>query len=281
MKIHLVTHTKDPLQAIAIPMINMGIGRSVNSTSEVTEEESLGYFNEVIKSHLPEPLTFASFNFLWKDVPIFILRQLIRSHIGWSFAERSMRFWDPNLKQPVQDYDWKAMPVIESKNSKDESPFFGKPLKEIMTSEMLRQMELYKLLVENGSDQQDARAVIGPWFPTDIQTTCTYMALRHLLSKRLSSQAHPMWQDASKQIKDLVTSVSKPLGDALVDACAIEGRCVWKSRLDRDCEDCIKRGMAEKHEHSYTQETSWGKETQCLCGVLKPANLLKNTEKNG
>jgi hypothetical protein len=100
-----------------------------------------------------------------------------------------------------------------------------------------------------------------------------------LLSKRLSSQAHPMWQDAAKQIKKLVIEVSPVLGNALVDACEIEGRCVWKSRLDRDCEDCIKRGKTERHEHQWTQTTSWGENTQCLCGVLKPANLLKGDKK--
>jgi thymidylate synthase ThyX len=275
MKLYLITHTHEPLKAIAVPMINMGIGRKVKSLDEISEEEALGYFNEVIKSYLPEPLTFASFNLLWEDVPIFILRQLIRSHIGWSFAERSLRFFDPNLKTPVDEYDWKAMPVIEKQQTENKAPFFGTPLKTVTEMEMKHQLELYKQLVEAGSDQQDARNILGVWFPTDIQTTCTYMALRHLLSKRLSSQAHPMWQDASRQIKELVTKVSAPLGNALTDACEIEGRCVWKSRLDRDCEDCIRRGKAERHEHQWTQTTSWGENTQCLCGILKPANLLK------
>lgn len=276
MKIYLISYTKEPLKSISIPMLNMGIGKAVESLDDISEEDALGYFNEVIKSYLPEPLTFASFNFLWKDVPIFILRQLIRSHIGWSFAERSLRFWDPNLKTPVEEYDWKAMPIIARTNAKPEAPFKGTPLKDVVKTEMQRQMDLYKLLVENGSDQQDARNILGVWFPTDIQTTCTYYALRHLLSKRLSSQAHPLWQDAAQQIKELVTQVSKPLGDALVDACEIAGKCVWNSRLDRDCEDCVARGKKQKHEHEYTETTSWGPNTQCLCGVLKPARLLEN-----
>ncbi len=275
MKLHLITYTKDPLKAIAVPMINMGIGRKVKNLDEISEEEAAGYFNEVIKSYLPEPLTFASFNLLWEDVPIFILRQLIRSHIGWSFAERSLRFFDPNLKTPVEEYDWNAMPVISKQESKNEAPFFGTPLKVVVEKEMQRQLDLYAALVKEGSDQQDARNILGVWFPTDIQTTCTYMALRHLLSKRLSSQAHPMWQDAAKQIKALVTEVSPLLGNALVDACEIEGRCVWNSRLDRDCADCIARGRKKAHEHAWTRDTSFGEKTQCDCGVLKPMNLIE------
>lgn len=257
-------------------MINMGIGRKVKNLNEISEKEAEGYFNEVIQSYLPEPLTFASFNFLWEDVPIFLTRQLVRSHIGWSFAERSLRFFDPNLKTPVEEYDWNAMPVIKDKQTENKLPFFGTPLKSVVEQEMKRQLDLYKLLVENGSDQQDARNILGVWFPTDLQTTCTYMALRHLLSKRLSSQAHPLWQEAARQIKELVTQVSPQLGNALTDACAIEKRCVWKSRLDRDCEDCVKRGTERRHEHQWTQTTSWGENTQCLCGVMKPANLLQS-----
>ena len=278
MKIHLISHTNEPLKSIAIPMINMGIGRAVRSADEVTESEAEGYFNEVIKSHLPEPLTFASFNLFWEDVPIFILRQLIRSHIGWSFAERSLRFFDPNIKTPVDEYDFEnGMPVInKTETEQGKPPFFGTPLKEVTKMEMKRQLDLYAELIKAGSDQQDARNILGVWFPTDIQTTCTYMALRHLLSKRLSSQAHPMWQDASKQIKELITKVSPQLGEALVDACAIEGRCVWNSRLDRDCADCIARGLKKAHEHNWTRTTSFGENTQCDCGILKPMNLIEN-----
>ncbi len=276
MKLYLISHTHEPLKSIAIPMINMGVGRKIKSLEEVSESEVAGYFNEVIKSYLPEPLTFASFNLLWEDVPIFILRQLIRSHIGWSFAERSLRFFDPNLKTPVDEYDWSAMPIIEKTETEQKAPFFGTPLKKVMEGEMRHQLDLYSKLVEAGSDQQDARNLLGVWFPTDIQTTCTYMALRHLLSKRLSSQAHPMWQDAAKQIKALVTEVSPLLGNALVDACEIEGRCVWNSRLDRDCADCIARGRKKAHEHAWTRDTSFGEKTQCDCGTLKPMNLIEN-----
>ncbi len=275
MKIHLITYTSEPLKAIAVPMINMGIGRSVRSLAEIDEGEAEAYFNEVIKSYLPEPLTFASFNFLWEDVPIFILRQLIRSHIGWSFAERSLRFFDPNIKTPIDEYDWNAMPVIKATQTENEHPFYGTPLKDVVKMEMTRQLALYAELIKAGSDQQDARNILGVWFPTDIQTTCTYMALRHLLSKRLSSQAHPMWREAAEQMKSLVTEVSPQLGNALVDACAIEGRCVWNSRLDRDCDDCIARGRKKAHEHAWTRDTSFGEKTQCDCGVLKPMNLIQ------
>lgn len=276
MKIHLISYTNQPEKAIAAPMMNMGIGKDITNLDQITEEEAKGYLNEILISNLPEPLTFASFNFFWQDIPLFLRAQLVRHHMGWSFAERSLRFYDANLNSPIDNYDWDAMPVLSKLESKNEAPFFGTPLKEVAKLEMDRQMKLYTELLKQGVDQQDARNIIGVWFPTDLQTTCTYYALRHMVSKRISSQAHPLWQKAAQEIKAEVTKVSPILGEALVDACKIAGKCVWNSRLDRDCGDCISRGNKKIHEHEWTQTTSFGENTQCSCGVLKPLNLLED-----
>lgn len=256
-------------------MINMGIGRDVKNLDDITEEEAKGYLNEVLISNLPEPLTFASFNFFWQDIPLFLRAQLVRSHIGWSFAERSLRFYDANLNNPVDDYSWDAMPSLTDDPTKEEPPFFGTSTKKVMKMEMERQMKLYTDLLKAGADQQEARNVIGVWFPTDMQTTCTYFALRKLIGKRISSQAHPLWQSAAQQIKALVTEVSPMLGEALIDECLMYGKCLWNSRLDRDCGDCISRGAKKSHEHEWTQTTTFGEKTQCSCGILKPLGLIE------
>jgi len=39
----------------------------------------------------------------------------------------------------------------------------------------------------------------------------------------------------------LVTEVDKVLGNSLTDICAIQGKCVWQSKIDRPCQDCINR----------------------------------------
>ena len=231
MKLHLVSYTNNPEKAIAAPMINMGIGRDVTKLEDISDEEAKGFLNEILISNLPEPLTFASFNFFWQDIPLFLRAQLVRHHIGWSFAERSLRFYDANLNNPVEEYSWEdAMPSITDEPTENKAPFFGTSTKKVMEMEMKRQMGLYAELLKAGVDQQEARDIIGVWFPTDMQTTCTYFALRHMVAKRISSQAHPLWQSAAQQIKALVTEVSPILGDALVDSCKIAGKCVWNSR---------------------------------------------------
>ena len=98
--------------------------------------------------------------------------------------------------------------------------------------------------------------------------------LRDMLSNRLSSQAHPFWQKAAHQIKTIITTIDQQLGDGLVDSCEIAGRCVWNSKYDRDCESCIKRKQKTIHEHIWYRETTFGKNTQCNCGIIKPMNWL-------
>ena len=139
---------------------------------------------------------------------------------------------------------------------------------------MNRQLDLYSLLLEEGIDQQDARNIIGVFYPTAMQTTCTYRALRAMMADRLSSQAHPFWQKAAKQIKQLITEVDQQLGDGLIDSCELAGRCVWNSKFDRDCEGCIARKLKTTHEHIWDRDTTIGKNTQCNCGIMK-TNLLK------
>ena len=276
MKITLLTHTPQPEKAIAAAWLNTGIGRSVKSLDEISDEEAKKALDETFKSHLDGVLEFASFNLRWENVPIFLRAQLVRHRIGWGYAERSLRFYDANLEAPADNYDWEAMPTVKDEPPQHgRTPLAGMSVRGLMQAEMQRQMKFYELLLNEGIDQQDARNVIGVWFPTAMQTTCTYRALRDMLALRLSSQAHSFWQKAAKDIKALITEVSPILGEGLTDVCDIAGRCVWNSRFDRDCDDCIARKRKVAHVHQWTRTTTLGPETQCDCGVMKKG-LISN-----
>jgi flavin-dependent thymidylate synthase len=275
MKISLVSFTPNPEKAIAAAFLNMGIGKDTDDLETISDAQAQDALTEIFKSHLDAPLEFCSFNLFWEDIPIFLRAQLVRHRVGWGFAERSLRFFDANLRNPVEGYDWDAMPTIKGKVGQPNGKLFGQDLQALVEREMKRQMELYSLLLEEGVEQQDARNVIGVWYPTAMQTTCTFRALRGMLADRLSSQAHPFWRKAAFQIKSIITGVSPTLGNALIDSCQIAGRCVWNSRFDRDCDACIERGRKVAHTHIWDRVTTFGKDTQCDCGVMKPMNLLK------
>lgn len=250
MKIHLISYTKNPLKSIAAAILNIGIGRDIASLDEITNEEAESAFKDTCKGFLTSPLEFASFNFFWQDIPIFLLRELIRHRVGWSYAERSLRFFDATKRKPLKGWDWDFVPSIGTKGT-----FLNMQFEAMLE----KQLEVYSLLKEQGASTQDARNIIGVWYPTALQTSCSYRALRDALALRLSSQAHPAWRKAAQQIKEQVTLVDSTLGEELRNICDIQNRCVWQSQMDRPCEDCIKIGRGINHIHNFSNG-------QCTCG---------------
>ena len=66
MKIHLISHTNEPLKAIAAAILNIGIGRDIVSLEEIKRDEAISAFKDTVKSFLTSPLEYASFNFFWQ-----------------------------------------------------------------------------------------------------------------------------------------------------------------------------------------------------------------------
>ena len=85
------------------------------------------------------------------------------------------------------------------------------------------------------------------------------------MALRFSSQAHPAWKDAANQIKTLITKVDKTLGDSLINICELNQRCVWHSKMDRPCQDCIGKPWIQKPNHIH----DFSKGKQCSCGEME------------
>lgn len=251
MKIHLISHTQKPLESIAAACLNIGIGKDTSNLNQITRKEAIKVFKDTISSHLTSPLEFASFNFFWEDIPLFMRTELERARIGWSYAERSMRFYQAEKRSPLDRIDWKAFPSVKTKEQKFQFKTF-----------LEQEMIAYENMKSEGIETQDARNVIGVWFGTALQTSCNFRALRDTMAVRLSSQAHPYWQKAAKDIKRLVSKVDPVLGNSLTDICDIQGRCIWQSKLDRPCQECEKRGRKSNHKHNFSKG-------QCSCGETK------------
>src|SRR3990167_2314876 len=257
MRIHLISHTNSPLKSIAAGILNIGIGKDIRSLDDITQEEAERAFKDTTKSWLTSPLEYASFNFFWEDIPLFMRTELERARVGWSYCERSLRFYQAGERDPVEKIDWDMFPSVRTEEQRQ-------AFKAMAQSNM----DDYERLKSLGLETQEARNAIGVWFGTALQTSCNYRALRDTMAVRLSSQAHPSWQKAAKMIKELVTSVEPLLGEGLVDTCQIQKRCVWHSKLDRPCQNCMDRGKSERnHEHKFDLETK-SSGYQCSCGML-------------
>lgn len=254
--LHLLSHTNEPLKAIAAAIENIGIGSDTTNLDDMTYEAAKDKVADTVKSYLSSPLEYASFNFFVQNVPIFIIREWVRARIGWSYAERSLRFFqldetilekiDRRFYPSLDDDQWVRFLAI----CRQEIGFY------------LELKERY------GFETQEARNVLGVWVPTQLQVAGNYRAIRDTMGLRLSSQAHPGWQLVAGEIKKRITEVDQFLGENITDICGIQGRCVWHSRLDRPCDDCMRRGREPNHSHSFTLQTKAGTK-QCSCGQLE------------
>jgi thymidylate synthase ThyX len=223
-----------PVQAIAAAHLSIGTGKGVHSLLDLTREtdngpseEAIVAFKDACKGFLSSALEFATFNFFWKDVPIFLLRELYRSRFV-SPAERSLRFATIDagmVERFPMDYAPSILPEWQEEYQND----------------LAMQALAYHKWLERGATPQDARNLLGVWTLTHTTTAISYRALRDILAVRQTSQAHPAWQDAVKQIKSLVRVIHPVLSEELRDICDIQGRCVWQSRLDRPCSACEMR----------------------------------------
>src|SRR3990167_7779136 len=120
MKIHLISHTNQPLKSIACAILNIGIGKDIRSLDDITYNESKTAFLDTCKSYLTSPLEYASFNFFWEDIPLFIRSELERARVGWSYAERSLRFYQAEERDPVEKIDWSYFPSVKTDEQKAE-----------------------------------------------------------------------------------------------------------------------------------------------------------------
>src|SRR3990167_6150190 len=158
MNIYLLTYTKEPLKAIATGILNIGIGKDIRSLDDITQEEAEQAFRDTTKSWLTSPLEYASFNFFWEDIPLFMRTELERARVGWSYCERSLRFYQAGERDPVEKIDWELFPSVKTPEQKE---YF---------SEMAKgNMQQYEELQKIGLDTQDARNAIGVWFGTALQ----------------------------------------------------------------------------------------------------------------
>jgi len=253
MRIDLQTCTEKPLHAIAAAALSIGRGQGARDVRDISDEDAVAAFKDACKGALSSVLEFATFNFFWQDVPIFLLRELYRSRFV-SPAEQSLRFTALDV-DIVDRFDMRYAPSVGENVG---------AYHELLKMQVMQ----YKLLLEQGVSVQDARNVLGVWVPTHTTTIISYRALRDILSVRQTSQAHPAWQDAVAQIKALVGAVHSVLAEELRDICDISGRCVWQSKLDRPCSACEARGRVANHVHDYVlMGDGWA---YCECGERKP-----------
>lgn len=194
-KVTLVTHTKDPLEAIAlgIDIWHMAVG-DIDPFS-LTEGEMLNKFRWLLKQPHQTPFEYVNFVFLIENVSRAWQQQMTRHRVGFSYSIQSLRVIDVGNFATEGRYH---MP--ESVIDKEE---YHKSMK-------LKQNG-YKNAIELGETTEDARGLLPLNIHSPVTFSCSYRSLMGLLKQRLCVAAQEEWRNVVEGIRSEIEIMLHPV----------------------------------------------------------------------
>jgi thymidylate synthase (FAD) len=215
MRVSLVSHTANPVDAICKAIAIMMKADPVEYVAGLTEAQKLDMLREVMKSRLTGALEFATFEFLVEDVTRAFTHQLVR-HRTFHFSQQSMRFFDARKS----GFETPAVP-------------YGHQVRINETVEIIRNR--YQELIDAGCPIEDARSILPTNIHTKIMFGATFRGLVDLAEVRLCLQTQREFRTFMVEVKKRVEEVNPFLGSLLMIACQRSGQCEFKSIYDRRC----------------------------------------------
>jgi len=230
MEVHLINFTPRPAATIAARVRNYR-GQMVRSLDEISDREAVKYTNDVFNTHLQGPLEAVLLNFNVFDIPRWMTHQMVRTRVGASYSQTSLRF---TLVDDGQA--WYHHPFDE------EHPLSAAAYELAMR----RNMRCYHQLIQGGASIQDARGVLPMDTLTFIGLDINYRALVGIAASRLCTQAQPLWKQLVTMMKiEVLDKMGELFADYLVPVCVHDQHCPFGSVFDRPCPMQKKYPMRE------------------------------------
>lgn len=217
-EVYLLSWTNDPIRTIYAEIQMYDCKTPVTNLADIPMDKAMSGIKEALKSHLKGCLEKISLTFQLKNVPRAFTHQMVRTRIGASYAQQSMRFTN------FTDFNYHLPSTIKDKDK----PIYEKAMKQ--------SFDAYTELIESGVSVQDARAVLPIATNTHIMVSYTFKTLVDMAEKRMCIQAQNFWPKVVGLMKkEIATKIHPFLADMLAPKCVKEGKCPYQSDLDRDC----------------------------------------------
>lgn len=286
-RVYLLSMTPDPLGTIAAANL-MYSGRVVRDLKDITHEERLHEFEQLMKTALKAPFEFVKFNFLIEGVTRAFTHQMVRIRQA-TFVQESMRFavktdmpvaLPPSLAGTIyhgrgQDYD-DTFERLSPDNQK-----------RIIWEETMETVEdAYNRLINMGMPAEEARGLAPTDVLTRIHLSIDLHALLNHSGYRLCTQAQFEWRlvfseivktirngfqrdyrylNATREIEprseifygnlQKIIQEYQVLSRVFAPICYQTGKCEFMSEVDRACS--IRDRVQANHAIGRTSE-HWG-----------------------
>lgn len=218
-EVYLIDGPMDPVGTIA--RVTRGYS-GIYNINEIPPEEVTKALEDIRKTKLQTPLEFGTVVFLVKGVPRSFTHQAVRTRIGASFVQESMRFLGHQDSYRI---------LVDNDIYQDQLVF------QSFVKSFLSDIASYELALKRGHSSEKARAVL----PTDILTSI-YVGYQistfvRVYEERMCCQAQPgIWQLVIKSMKEqLVNAYGEGFGK-LISAPFERGEpCGYRASFDRPC----------------------------------------------
>jgi thymidylate synthase ThyX len=217
--VELVAFPEDPFGTVA----KLARGYTgVYSNEMPTPEEIDSFVFDVNSTQLQTPFEMLKFVFLFTNVSRSFTHQLVRTRIGASYVQESMRFLG---HKGVYRFLCDSKIVNDSENLEDyaDAGFYS--------------IDMYERMIQRGTPSESARGIL----PTDIMTSVfvgyDLPSLQKVYTQRMCCQSQPgQWQVILKKCKDLLISVYGEKAKTLLSAPYERGKpCGYRASFDRPC----------------------------------------------
>lgn len=217
--VELVTGTVFSLQTIA--KLVRGY-KGIYSNDLASEQEMYNAVKDLNATKLQTPFEMISFVFLITNVTRAFTHQLVRTRIGASYVQESMRFLG------AKDI-YRALVGTEIHTVNERLLDYRMSINSAILS--------YERLLASGVSSEEARGVLPTNILTSIFFGVTLRTLQHIYAQRMCCQAQPgEWQVVMKQIKDLLIEnynfnfLSAPFerGEPCGYRASFDRKCIWQ-----------------------------------------------------
>lgn len=220
VKVTLVSGTEDPVDIIARTM--RAYSNHYEPTGPLNSNERAEWFLEVLKTPLATPLEMVYFTFLINDIPRAITHQLVRTRIGASVVQQSLRFAGTDKVYNI------AVPRSIGIRHEEQLQLFVDSNTEALLA--------YEHMIEQGVPIQDARGVLPINFCTHLYWGLCMKTFIYVFNQRFCCQAQPAWYTLVRLMRnELTEAYGTELTDAITAPVERNESCGYKSKVDRPC----------------------------------------------
>jgi len=220
VSVSLIDCPENPLQTLAL--LTRGYkGIYELDHQEISEQEILKSIVDMNNTRLQTPLEFIYTVWLLNDVPRSFTHQLVRTRIGVSFVQESMRFLGHRSTYKV---------LVSRRIARDQKI-------EWISQNAMNCIVEYEQMLNAGIPSEDARAILPTDILTNIYMGISLNTLRRMYEQRMCCQAQQgIWQDMLRNMKNILIEKYGTPFDHLLSASFERGEeCGYRASFDRPC----------------------------------------------